>query len=74
MKKVFGNLFTAITGVEFSQEMDIETINQSVESKGKNKLHIERYSSNVVPNRGNIFRYTRKYKDVDQRIDHYLSM
>lgn len=69
MKKKFGNFFKELTGLNASDCLSIEDI----DSKITKNIRINSYKSSVVHSRGNIFRYTKKFKDIDNKIDKYLS-
>lgn len=73
MKNAFGKLFQKITGFSVEDCDSLDDINDKVASKYKKVLDIKKYDSSVVPSRGNIFTYSKKYKDIDNKIDYYLS-
>lgn len=68
MKNIFGSFFKELTGLNASECLSIEEIDNKI---NKN-IHIKSYKSSIVHNRGNIFRYTRKDVDLDKKIDSYL--
>lgn len=72
MKLEFGKLFQAITGTRVADCSDLQAIDKIVEEKQNRKMHIKRYRSNVVPNRGNIFSYSSSEQSIDQKIDQYI--
>ena len=69
MKNAFGSFFQELTGLNASECSSIKEI----DSKINKSIHIKPYKSSVVHSRGNVFRYTKKFTDLDNKIDSYLS-
>ena len=69
MKNIFGSFFKELTGVNASECLSIEEIDSEITKN----IHIKSYKSSVVHSRGNIFQYTQKHKNIDSKIDSYLS-
>jgi len=71
--KNYGSFFNKLVGKSVDKTASLEAINSEVERKQAKKLHVKACKSSVVSKRGNIFRYTQRYKNINEKIDSYLS-